>query len=147
MEVFLNCPHPLTSIPQRTSISCAPPPSLSHYLRLSSMCFVRLKRHRRTLPLVLSHQTLSLGYYCPPFSSTSFGVNIRSRSPTPALPASGRPHLRVDLGQVIACTVLAIWQAHWRFVYHNERFWQNAVTACATLPIHRLDAEAKVNTA
>ncbi|KAI9315615.1 hypothetical protein BX666DRAFT_326777 [Dichotomocladium elegans] len=49
------------------------------------------KGHRRTLPLVLSHQTPRLGYYCPPFSSTPYGVNIRSHSPTPALPASGHP--------------------------------------------------------
>lgn len=49
--------------------------------------------------------------------------------------------LHLDDQTIIACTMLALWQAHWRFVFDAQPFWPNAVAARATILIRRVHRE------
>ncbi|KAG0755163.1 hypothetical protein G6F57_011589 [Rhizopus arrhizus] len=49
--------------------------------------------------------------------------------------------LRIDNLSVIACTVLSLWQLHWKHVFDDAPFWPDQVAARATLLIRRIHAE------
>ncbi|KAG1409099.1 hypothetical protein G6F60_000939 [Rhizopus arrhizus] len=51
------------------------------------------------------------------------------------------PNFHFDGFTFIACTVLAIWQIHWKYVFHAPEFWPDEAAARATLPLRRLDRE------
>ncbi|KAJ8659330.1 hypothetical protein O0I10_005045 [Lichtheimia ornata] len=48
---------------------------------------------------------------------------------------------RITGTTIIACGVLAIWKAHWQFIYNDERFQAQAVAAKAATTIHQIEQE------
>ncbi|KAG1136076.1 hypothetical protein G6F37_012404 [Rhizopus arrhizus] len=51
------------------------------------------------------------------------------------------PNFHFDGFIFIACTVIAIWQIHWKYVFHSPEFWPDEAAARATLLLRRLDRE------
>ncbi|KAI9495691.1 hypothetical protein BDB00DRAFT_759900, partial [Zychaea mexicana] len=60
------------------------------------------------------------------------------RPPTP-LKTKHLGHISGRL--LIACTFLAIWRAHWLFVFQQQRFWPNGVVASSILLLRKINAE------
>ena len=63
---------------------------------------------------------------------------------TTSLSSSGltvREEFKFDFYCLIATTLLHIWSAHWRYIFHQETFWPHGVSAQATLHLRRIHAE------
>ncbi|KAG1437702.1 hypothetical protein G6F56_012978 [Rhizopus delemar] len=60
--------------------------------------------------------------------------------PTPSGP-SVIPLLSLNSLDIIACTVLSIWQFHWKIIFDNRPFWPQEVAANATRLIRKLHKE------
>ncbi|KAI7849475.1 hypothetical protein BDC45DRAFT_573855 [Circinella umbellata] len=52
-----------------------------------------------------------------------------------------REEFKFDSFCLIATTLLHLWRAHWRFVFHQETFWPHSVSAHATLHLRKIHAE------
>ncbi|KAI8143004.1 hypothetical protein BJV82DRAFT_492268, partial [Fennellomyces sp. T-0311] len=60
-------------------------------------------------------------------------------NPTNKLQVSGIQGVSFEI--IMACTFLAIWQAHWRYVLDNSTFWPNGVVAKVIPQVKRIESE------
>jgi hypothetical protein len=56
-----------------------------------------------------------------------------------------RPLSEIDIYQIFACTLLSIWQAHWRLVLDNVSFSSTNVIASTSRLLTRFDSESQSN--
>ncbi|KAI9316965.1 hypothetical protein BX666DRAFT_1857919, partial [Dichotomocladium elegans] len=61
--------------------------------------------------------------------------------PCPAVLAA----FSVPFHAIVACTLLAIWRAHWQVVFDERHFWPNEVAAQAMIIIRRIHAGHSLN--
>jgi hypothetical protein len=55
--------------------------------------------------------------------------------------ATNLPLPELDVQQIFACTLLSIWQAHWRLVFNNVLFSSANIITCISRLLTRLDSE------
>ncbi|CDH60772.1 hypothetical protein RO3G_01429 [Lichtheimia corymbifera JMRC:FSU:9682] len=67
--------------------------------------------------------------------------HISTLSRTPPKPTADT---RITGTTIIACGVLAIWKAHWQFIYNDERFQAQAVANKAAATIHQIEQECNL---
>lgn len=60
------------------------------------------------------------------------------------IPPQPTSDTRVTGTTIIACGVLAIWKAHWHFIYNDERFRAQAVANKAAATIHQIEQECNL---